>query len=444
MEIMDSYAHKKLLMLCYYFPPLLDVGCKRSYSFAKYLKKHGWEPHVLSVRNPDKHYCLLGNEKPPEGVPTDYTRSVLNLCWIIGKINGLFSRLFKLFKISLNRNYAYELIAVPDYFIGWVPGAVIKGYRLILKNKLDIIYVSCTPYSSALAGMMLKKLTGKPLVIDFRDPFSVSIPAPDHPIISPLRIKINRIIERAIIDAADLFIVNTEEVREAYINEYPDIAGKTFTIHNGFDIEGVAVERKKKFEKFTIVYGGNLYYHLKDSEDFFKAIALLKGQGGVDEDNFQFLYYGHNRHIVEDVTEKLKISGLVRAEPMIPHQAMLDVLMRSHLQLLRIFKPMISTKFFEGIALNVPFLATIPEGEVADLIRKYSHSSRLITEGSPEAIAEAIQVSMQDYRQGAIQDNFTSPFLNRFSREILTRRLEYVIECHMAARKQSVTLAISR
>jgi len=27
-----------------YYPPLVDVGCKRSVAFSKYFKKHGWNP----------------------------------------------------------------------------------------------------------------------------------------------------------------------------------------------------------------------------------------------------------------------------------------------------------------------------------------------------------------------------------------------------------------
>jgi hypothetical protein len=70
--------NKNILMLCYYFPPLADVGAKRSVAFSKYLKKHGWNPHVLSVKNPDKYTCSIGNEKPPAGVATEYSFSVIN------------------------------------------------------------------------------------------------------------------------------------------------------------------------------------------------------------------------------------------------------------------------------------------------------------------------------------------------------------------------------
>ena len=65
-------------MLCYYYPPLVDVGCKRSVAFSKYFKKHGWIPHVLSVKNPDRTFCSVGDDATPAGVHTEYSYSIIN------------------------------------------------------------------------------------------------------------------------------------------------------------------------------------------------------------------------------------------------------------------------------------------------------------------------------------------------------------------------------
>jgi hypothetical protein len=55
----EFMSGKNILMLCYYYPPLTDVGSKRSVAFSKYFKKHGWNPCVLSVTNPDRAYCWV-------------------------------------------------------------------------------------------------------------------------------------------------------------------------------------------------------------------------------------------------------------------------------------------------------------------------------------------------------------------------------------------------
>ena len=47
---------KKILMLAYYFPPFGGVPVQRTLKFAKYLKKYGWNPLVLTVRNGYDHF----------------------------------------------------------------------------------------------------------------------------------------------------------------------------------------------------------------------------------------------------------------------------------------------------------------------------------------------------------------------------------------------------
>jgi hypothetical protein len=91
----------RILMVCYYYPPLLDVGCRRSVAFSKYFKKYGWNPVVLSVKNPDKTYCILAKERPPPGIVTEYSYSVFNLRTIFGKLNGFFTKTLKSVKIEL-------------------------------------------------------------------------------------------------------------------------------------------------------------------------------------------------------------------------------------------------------------------------------------------------------------------------------------------------------
>lgn len=423
--------NKKILMICYYFPPLLDVGCKRSVAFSKYLNSHGWYPFVLSVRNPDKHYCMVGDSPPPQNVRIRYTWSLFSLSWFFGKLNGLVNKIFSLFGKKLDGNYIHILFSIPDLFLGWIPGAIVAGYRIIKKYDIGYIYVSCTPYSSAIAGLFLKKITKKPLIIDFRDPFAI------HNIhkfsnvfsITQLRKKIDIKIERKIISSTDIFIVNNEEVGKIYKDLYPDYASKIIVIHNGFDHEALPPHQlKKKYDTFTISYGGNMYFQNVESRPFFESLSWLKKTGKISAENFQFLYFGVDHQTVKELAQEFKITEIVKVQTYISHPEMLEVLKKSHLQLLRIIKPLISTKLFEGIALDLPFLATIPPGEVADIIKEYSPSSYIIHDDSAQAIGEGILAAMLDHHRGVVKSNLVSQFLHKYSREKLTLKLIKAIE----------------
>jgi glycosyltransferase involved in cell wall biosynthesis len=119
---------------------------------------------------------------------------------------------------------------------------------------------------------------------------------------------------------------------------------------------------------------------------------------------------------------------LVVAKPRILHREILAVVSKSHLELIRIIQPMVSTKLFEDLALNVPLLATIPYGEVVEIIKKYSPSPYVISKDSTEEVAAAILDAMQKYKDNQIKDNYVAGFMERFSRENLTLKLMNIIE----------------
>lgn len=423
-------AGKNILMMCYYYPPLLDVGCKRSVAFSKYFRKHGWTPVVLSVKNPDKAFCIIGNDQPPEGVYTEYTYSVINPYKFLGKVNGAIARMLKLFHITLKRNYFYDIFCIPDHLIGWVPLAVLAGMRLVKRHDIDMIYVSSPPWSSALAGVLLKKITGRKLILDARDPYGLeSMFAQEMP---TFRRRVNRRVKEYFLKHADLFIVTTDGLRKEYIRQYPHIEGKIFVVHNGYDPDYSPELGQDKYEKFTIIYTGNFYsnaHRLSVYTDvFFEALADLKSRGEVHSGNFQFLYFGHEKGYIEKEAEKHAVRDLVKASSNIPYTEALRAITRSHLQLLRILNPMISTKLFEGLALNIPFLATIPNGEAEELIRRYSPSSYIVMDHSHQEVGYAILDAMKRYDMGDIKPNRAEEFLQEFSRENLSCKLMKIIE----------------
>ncbi len=412
-------------MICYYYPPLTDVGCKRSVAFAKYWKKAGWEPHVLSVKNPDKTYCSLGEAPTPEGVPVTYTYSLFNLYKFLGKVNGLCSRILGLVGIKLQHNYFYDIFCIPDLFIGWVLPGIISGLRTIKAKKIDIIYVSCSPFSAGIIGWWLKKITGIPLVIDYRDPFGLDISKFQKAAFNQIgfRKPVNRWIAGVILNASDLFTVTTEETRELYIEQFPRLKDKIHTVYNGFDHHLLTkIEEEEKFSKFTIIYTGNFYYEI-EFDYFFEGLGLLKKEGRINPDNFQFLFYGGRIGRICDALSRYEVNDLIHIKSRIPYSEILVEIKRSHLQLLRIAQPMISTKLFEGIALNIPFLATVPKGEVERIVKKYSPSSCVVTNCCSGAISSCIREVILRYGKRRIKDNFVNSFLETYSRKSQSQRI---------------------
>jgi len=433
---------KSVLMICYYYPPLADVGSKRSIAFSKYFKKNGWMPFVISVKNPDKAFCSIGADKPPEGIIAEYTYSLFNPYKYLAFMNGVLSKLLMLVGINTERNYLVDFFCIPDIFLAWVPFTAFKGTMILKKYNIDCIYVSCPPFSSAIIGIILKLLTGRPLLLDFRDPYalkrnpSINLKKKTilHKIVA-LRKALDQSIAKYLFKKTDIFVVTSEEAQSAYIEQYPIVQNKIHTVYNGFEPDYLPKKRTHKFRKFTVVYAGEFYSYSPQTriytKIFFEALLLLKKEGEINKNNFQFLFYGEGKSAIEEIANEYSIIDLVNANLRVSYEEIIEVILKSHLQLLRIIKLMISTKLFEGIALNLPFLATIPAGEVEAIIKKYSPSSYIITDESAENVAEAILDAMAKYNDNAIINNRVEEFLEDFSRENLTKQLMTLIESNM-------------
>lgn len=417
-----------VLMVCYYFPPLADVGCKRSVAFARYFQKRGWTPFVLSVKNPDRGYCLVGNDLPPDGVTTEYSYSIINLWRLVGILNAALTKVLNWIGVKPRVKYLHLILCIPDIFWGWVPLTTIKGWKIVRKRSVDVIYVSCTPMSAAFCGVFLKLLTGKPLVLDFRDPYAIETVF-ERLHIPAFRATIDRALQNFFLKHTDIFIVNNEETKQIYLSEYPSVRNKIYAVHNGFEESFLPKGTPpSKYEKFTIIYTGEFYWYAIKSEIFFAGLSILKQQGVIRSDNFEFVFLGEGKELIEQLADKHGVADCVTARGRVPYSTVLGMIQRSHLQLLRIVKPMISTKLFEGIPLNIPFLATIPQGEVEEIIRRYSPSSYIVTEELPGEVAAAIKDAIIKYSHGKIVSNDVEGFLKGFARQNLALKLMSIIE----------------
>jgi len=90
------------------------------------------------------------------------------------------------------------------------------------------------------------------------------------------------------------------------------------------------------------------------------------------------------------------------------------------------------TKIFDGLALNVPLLATIPEGEASGIVSKYSPESYLVGTQDPEKVASAILDAIDQREHRKQKEASPSPdFLNDFSREATTKQLMKIIDHHL-------------
>ena len=158
-----SHSKGRVLLICYYFPPLGGAGIGRTLSLFKELGDFGYDCHVLTVK--PVVYRMYEEELLEQLDSSRIFRS--------GSIDP--QRLLYLFglrKVSSKYADGSRLISksfFPDSKVGWVKPAIRKGQKLINKNSYDLIVSSSPPVSAHLVARELSEKNNIPWVADWRD-----------------------------------------------------------------------------------------------------------------------------------------------------------------------------------------------------------------------------------------------------------------------------------
>ncbi|MEY3397565.1 MAG: hypothetical protein RL220_159, partial [Bacteroidota bacterium] len=171
---------KKVLIITYYWPPGGGSGVQRWLKMSGYLPEFGWEPHVLTVKNPEYQITDASLENEAPGGITVFREDAFDPNTIynkwfgksIGTANIGFtsgkkeSALFKLVK------WIRGNLFVPDSRVFWVRRAVKTAVKLHNQHGYAAIVTTGPPHSLHLAGRLIKKKTGIRWIADFRDPWT--------------------------------------------------------------------------------------------------------------------------------------------------------------------------------------------------------------------------------------------------------------------------------
>lgn len=419
---------KRILIISYYYPPLLDVGALRSLGFSRYLPEYGWQPYVISVKNPDPAYCLLGNESFPSHVQVFYTRSLMNLARFHGMANGFLSRLLGLFGKNHPQNPA-DIFFLPDIFVGWVPLSCWRAYQIIQKYGIEVIYVTAKPFSSTLTGTILKRLTGKVLILDFRDPISLEASGEGVPAENHLYWNFIRRMEKMVVSQADWLLLTSQGTQDRYLNLYPFLKDKCSVIYNGFLDELLPADPCSANAQFSIIYTGNFYPTLPGSDVFFQGLQQVLAEGKISGEKIRFWYFGDNEEWFQSMKEKYRLHGVIQHCGYTNRKKALQHICDSSLFLLRSRGDMISAKLYEALAIGKPILSLDSTEEVAQMIRNYSSNFYLLHPGDgPGKVAEAIQGAYVRWERGDWPNVPNQVYLERFNKRHLTHQLATILE----------------
>lgn len=394
-------------MICYYFPPIVTSGVTRSFEFAKLLPHFGWEPLVLTVKHSKDPWIEASLGADPKGIRVERTLE-WNLAGLADFLHGCCCRVARLFGKSLTHNLFREYLCIPDSQIAWF--STIPGRRAA--RECDVIYVSCSPFSSSVSGAIVKRLTGRPLVVDFRDAWSL------NPHTRPNRLRramINRF-ERFVLDACDALIVNTDGAARLYAAVYPKHGKKIVTIPNGYDVL-TPVARRPTEGDFQIMHVGSFYGSRNPD-------ALLECLAEIKRDDIVFVQVGGGF----DSYERFKKEVKIKIVPPVHREKALDLMREASLLYLKqgweagvTEYIAVGAKTYEYLATGLPILAEVPPGDNAELVEKYASAGYTVTSNNRADLRHAVESAYAARSRANVAIH--PEFAKKFSRRELTWQL---------------------
>ncbi len=405
-----NVAMKHAFIISYDYPPCQAPGAAvRTEKFVRHLGEFGWRTTVLARAEPGRnHEVESGAEE------------VIRVA-------------------SPTLSFSYQMTAWLWAILAY------RRARLALRDQaFDLIYVSCPPFPMGLTASTLAGATGLPLLVDFRDPWSLD---PYEPV-SGLKRSIKRFLcrwvwplaERRIRRAADRFLVVTPSMQRAYRRMPGHAIAPPILLPNGFDEDDFEVPRESEPSKrdspesaeLELLYCGRFsgVAH-RSPKCLLQAIRIL----GEEGKRVHLRVLGDVSPELCGLISRTDTSGMVDLEPPVLNRQAISS-MQDCDALVVYQEPSanditaVAGKTYEYLRAGKPILSLAPPGDNTDLIERHARYSVVCPSHSTEQILKGLRGLYSDWESGNLPHCALpgKAFLERFDRRALTAQLASIFE----------------
>ncbi|MDT0607402.1 glycosyltransferase family 4 protein [Croceitalea rosinachiae] len=422
---------RKVLIVCYYWPPAGGPGVQRWLKFVKYLPEFDIEPIVFVPENPN--YPIL--DKSLEEEISGHIRVIKQRIFEPYGLASFFSRK-KTKRISsgiIQKHQKQSLLErgllwirgnffIPDARKYWVKPSVNAISKLVTEEKIQTIITTGPPHSVHLIGLQLKVKFDLQWIADFRDPWT-SIGYHKKLKLTKASRQKHKFLEKQVLNSADQVVVTSNTTR----TEFEKLTSKPVeVITNGFDGDKIST---KLDEKFTISHIGSLLtdrnptvlwqvlQELCDENSDFKkklAIQLIGVVGdGVKESLTKHQLANHFTDL-----------GYVSHSEILTFQAKSQVLLLLEIDSEET-KGIIPGKLFEYLNARRPILALGPKNWEASSMVDKTKSGSTFTMDDKSDLKNVLLEWFEAFQKGELFSNAIG--IEKYSRRELTKKLANAI-----------------
>jgi len=428
---------RRVLMIAYFYPPIGGAGVQRSAKFAKYLPDFGWEPYIISttesVGGEELDPTLLADVRPGTPVWRIPTPRAFPLQAVYRRFPGLEQRALhgsRLTRLLLKAAlFPLSVIESPpaDPFFWWSLRIIPLALRVVAQHKIDVIYTTSSPWSSTIAGRVLKRLTGKPWVADFRDPWTHNEQFYFYR--NGWRSGADQNMEAAALREA-CRVVTVMPMND--LLEWKSASrAKVHVIPNGYDSNDFAISLRHarqtgRTKPVSMLHMGTLYPGKYGN--FFNALSQLEACD-TEHPPLSLRFVGDQglvrRYLDEWPNGKVEITF----SPRVAHPQAVSLLQCADVLLFINTLDKTASKLFEYVASQTPILAiTPPKGITAQIIHS-TGTGAVVDPEDTDGMRRVLQQIAGDYegfRAAHFRPEATA--IGKFERRELTRQLAGVLD----------------
>ena len=456
---------RRVLLISPRFPPAQDVGALRWQKMARFVAERGWELDVItsppnSVASPDWNTL---KDLPPGtrlyGIPrtTVPVARVIHSLWRLwrrftwrrltnsgngenaGAANGVHSRPASLPRSEIRwsltdpRTYirAYNVWAANAESQRWARRAATAARRLVSPNTHDVIISSGPPHAAHEAARRISRQSGIPFVADMRDVWSL-VEECLEPFASPLLLQLARRQERQVVNEAALVVANTEPVRLAMVEVYPQARTRIVTVTNGFDDDPLPATRHGG--QFIVAHAGTIYLD-RNPTCLFRAARRVVEELSLSPHQFALKFIGANDVSISlaDIAEAEGVGAFLHDGGALPRAKALEFLSQATMLVIlpQSWDMSLPAKLFEYVRFDAWLLALAEEDSAtARLLR--GTDADVVSPRDVAAIAAVLRRRYEQYAAGTRPRRVATDvrLSRRFQAQLLLDAIEQRVRRH--------------
>lgn len=424
---------KKVLVIAYGFPPVGGAGVQRPVKFVKYLRDFGWEPLVLTVKNPS--VPVLDNallKDIPNGVKIYHARTFEPSYAAKQSFKGKQQDGFSI-KVSLKKIISGFML--PDLQILWWPGLIGKLFEILRHEKPDCIFVTAPPFSSFIPTVIAGKMFGIPVVLDYRDGWQFSRKNWEQANKNRLAFFMDAMLERFVLNNCNGYTVASQRYVADITSRYSQLIGdKGEVITNGFDPDDftgrdtVIPSTPDKSGRFEMVYAGTVW-SATSLNNFSIALSKLLEERPELKDKIRLNIFGRIVEGERDCLDADALRGIVECHGYVEHERVVREIDEADVLLITLSdlpgaEEIITAKAFEYMASGKHIFAVVPKGETRDILQGNYNKLTVSDAGRIQDIYNGLAWILSN--QQAVQNTMPAD-VSSFSRKRLTGKLASVL-----------------